>query len=94
MSYGERFTLWLHNRKECYVLRLEVRMEDASTYSPLAVVPKLLPTTPVQVHSSPAFVCHIAVAVSPTLRQVTDAEASDVMDATTTKRDLRVYIMS
>ena len=37
-------------------------------------VPKLLPTTPVHVHASPAALVHCAVAVVPTYRHVIEAD--------------------
>ena len=40
-------------------------------------MPKLDPTTPVQVQLSSAAFVHLAVAVAPTLRQVIDADAGD-----------------
>ena len=40
-------------------------------------MPKLLPTVPVQVHVSPAWVVHLAVAVCPTLRHAMLAVAAD-----------------
>jgi hypothetical protein len=52
------------------------------TYSPplTELIPKLEPTTPVQVHVSPAALVYLAVADLPTLRHVTDAAESE-MDA-------------
>lgn len=39
------------------------------------LVPKLLPTVPVHVQVFPAELVHVALAVAPTLTQVTDASA-------------------
>lgn len=48
-------------------------VQRSLTYSPpvTLLVPKLLPTTPVQRHVFPAAFFQVAVAVAPTLRHVT-----------------------
>lgn len=48
--------------------------EGMVTHSPplTLFVPKLLPTVPVQRHVFPAEFCHVAVAVAPIFRQVTE----------------------
>ena len=50
-----------------------MEVEVDCTYSPpvTLLVPKLLPTAPVQRHVLPAAFFHVAVAVAPTLRHVT-----------------------
>ena len=49
------------------------------THSPplTLLVPKLLPTVPVQRHVFPAEFVHVAVAVAPILRQVTERFSRD-----------------
>lgn len=63
---------------------------------PLLLVPKLLPTTPVQVHFFPALSVHDAVAVEPTVLHVTLANEVAVQNetkATDLKMDWRIVRM-
>jgi hypothetical protein len=62
-------------------------MEGVSACSPKALVPKLLPTSPVKVQCCPAAFVHEAVAVLPTLTQVTEAKAIDDIDVMWTGRN-------
>lgn len=52
------------------------------TYSPAltVLVPKLPPTVPVHVQVFPAELVHVALAVAPTLTQVTDASANVIIN--------------
>lgn len=64
--------------------------KESWTYSPelTEFVPKFVPTTPVHVHDLLALFVHVAVAVAPTLRQVTDAKVLEPSE-TMRRRDGR-----
>ena len=68
-------------------------LKEVCTYFPLFTesMPKLDPTSPVQVQFSSAAFVHLAVAVVPTLRQVIDADAGE--RAKTTKASLKMIVM-
>jgi ribosomal protein L18E len=75
-------------------------LKGIRTYSPpvTLLVPKLLPTTPVQRHVCPALFFHVAVAVAPILRQVTerlkrDSRGEAVVRTTRAREVRRVNFM-
>ncbi len=82
-------------RSACYTVVRAWKCYRA--YSPpAALVPKLLPTTPVKVQDCPAAFVHEAVAMLPTLTQVTEAQDVDVIvviDVMSMRRALKENMM-
>lgn len=73
-NYNYRTKILLVLARTDYANAPSIREQTHSP--PLTVfVPKLLPTTPLQVQDWPAELVHLAVAVAPTLRHFTVANA-------------------